>query len=304
MANLKDIRKRRKGVTNTKKITRTMELVASAKFRKAQDAAMAARPYAEELRNLILRIAERSGKSLSHPLLKERSSVKTVLIAVATSDRGLCGAFNANLVNVALKLAKEQEALGRKVRFVSLAKKAASGLAFAGYEVEVAHTKLIGGNLKFDQMERMANALIKDFTDGKCDLVYVVFSRFLTQSRQEPTAAPMLPAAFAADKLDDKIDNKVDNKVGHKKLKADFIYEPKAEDLFAALIPQMVRFYIYSTLLQTTASEHAARRIAMKNATDAATDMIKALNTAYNRGRQGKITQEIAEITGAVEAMA
>lgn len=296
MANLKDIRKRRKGVTNTKKITRTMELVASAKFRKAQDAAMAARPYAEELRNLILRIAERGGKSLSHPLLKERSSVKTVLIAVATSDRGLCGAFNANLVNVALKLAKEQEALGRKVRFVSLAKKAASGLAFAGYEVEAAHTKLIGGTLKFDQMERMANALIKDFTDGKSDLVYVVFSRFLTQSRQEPTAAPMLPAAFAAEKVSEK--------VGIKTLKGDFVYEPEAEELFAALIPQMVRFYMYSTLLQTTASEHAARRIAMKNATDAATDMIKALNTAYNRGRQGKITQEIAEITGAVEAMA
>ena len=296
MANLKDIRKRRKGVTNTKKITRTMELVASAKFRKAQDAAMAARPYAEELRNLILRIAERSGKSLTHPLLKERSSVKTVLIAVATSDRGLCGAFNANLVNVAIKLAKEQEALGRKVRFVSLAKKAASGLAFAGYDVEAAHTKLIGGSLKFDQMERMANALIKDFTDGKCDLVYVVFSRFLTQSRQEPTAAPMLPAAFAAEKLDEKI--------SHKELKGDFIYEPEAEELFAALIPQMARFYMYSTLLQTTASEHAARRIAMKNATDAASDMIKALNTAYNRGRQGKITQEIAEITGAVEAMA
>ena len=295
MANLKDIRKRRKGVTNTKKITRTMELVASAKFRKAQDAAMATRPYAEELRNLILRIAERSGKSLTHPLLKERSSVKTVLIAVATSDRGLCGAFNANLVNVAIKLAKEQEALGRKVRFVSLAKKAASGLAFAGYEVEAAHTKLIGGSLKFEQMERMANALIKDFTDGKCDLVYVVFSRFLTQSRQEPTAAPMLPAAFATEKIE--------TKVGHE-LKGDFIYEPEAEELFAALIPQMVRFYMYSTLLQTTASEHAARRIAMKNATDAASDMIKALNTAYNRGRQGKITQEIAEITGAVEAMA
>jgi F-type H+-transporting ATPase subunit gamma len=296
MANLKDIRKRRKGAQNTKKITRTMELVSSAKFRKAQDAALAARPYAEELRNLILRIAERSGKTLTHPLLKERTAIKTVLIGVATSDRGLCGAFNANLVNVAIKLAKEQEALGRKVRFVALSKKAASGIAYAGYPVETTHTKLIGGNLKFAQMERMANALIKDFTDGNCDLVYVVFSRFLTQSRQEPTAAPMLPAGFAAEKIDEKL--------GHKELKGDFIYEPEAEDLFAALIPQMVRFYIYSTLLQTTASEHAARRIAMKNATDAASDMIKALTTAYNRGRQGKITQEIAEITGAVEAMA
>lgn len=295
MANLKDIRKRRKGAQNTKKITRTMELVSSAKFRKAQDAALAARPYAEELRNLILRIAERAGKNLRHPLLAERP-VKTVLIGVATSDRGLCGAFNSNLVDVAIKLAKEQEALGRKVRFVALGKKAASGLNFAGYEVESTHTRLIGGTLKFAQMEKMANALIKDFTDGNCDLVYVVFSRFLTQTKQEPTAAPMLPAGIAAEK--------VDAKVGHKELAGDFIYEPEPEDLFAVLIPQMVRFYIYSALLQTTASEHAARRIAMKNATDAASDMIKSLTTAYNRGRQGKITQEIAEITGAVEAMA
>ena len=295
MANLKDIRKRRKGAQNTKKITRTMELVASAKFRKAQDAALSARPYAEELRNLILRIAERSGSALSHPLLKERP-VKTVLIGVATSDRGLCGAFNTNLVSVALKLAREQEALGRKVRFVALAKKAASGIAFAGYPVEASHSKLVGGNLKVGQMEKMANALIKSFTDGEVDLVYVVFSRFLTQSRQEPTAAPMLPAGFVAEKINVK--------VGHKELQGDFIYEPEPEELFAALIPQMVRFFLFSALLQTTASEHAARRIAMKNATDAATDMIKALTTAYNRGRQGKITQEIAEITGAVEAMA
>lgn len=295
MANLKDIRKRRKGATNTKKITRTMELVSSAKFRKAQDAAVAARPYAEELRNLIMRIVERSGKSLSHPLLKERP-VKNVLIAVETSDRGLCGAFNANLINVAIKLAKEQEALGRTVRFVSLGKKAASGLNFAGYNVEQSHTKLVGGNLKFGDMEKMANGLIKDFLDGQSDLVYVVFSRFLTQTRQEPTAATMLPAGYAAEKADENI--------GNEELKGDFIYEPEPEELFAILIPNMVRFFLYSTLLQTTASEHAARRIAMKNATDAASDMIKSLTTAYNRGRQGKITQEIAEITGAVEAMA
>lgn len=291
MANLKDIRKRRKGAQNTKKITRTMELVASAKFRKAMDAALAARPYAEELQALIQRIASRSGKNLSHPLMKARP-VKTVLIAVATSDRGLAGAFNANLVNTAIKLAKQHEAQGRKVRFIALGKKAASGIAFAGYPVEAAHTRLVGGALKFNQIEKLANSLIKDFTDNGADLVEIVFSRFLTQSRQEPSSAAMLPAG------------------GGEAPKAaagpqgDFIYEPDAEDLFAALIPQMVRFFLFSALLQTTASEHAARRIAMKNATDAASDMIKALTTAYNRGRQGKITQEIAEITGAVEAMA
>ncbi len=297
MANLKDIRKRRKGAQNTKKITRTMELVASAKFRKAQDAAVAARPYAEELQALIQRIVERSGKNLSHPLMKARP-VKTVLIAVATSDRGLAGAFNTNLVNTALRLAKEQEALGRKVRFISLGKKAASGIAFAGYPVEASHSKLVGGALKFGQMEKLANGLIKEFIDGNVDLVYVVFSRFLTQTRQEPAATAMLPAGVASKPTT------TDAKPANAAPQGDFIYEPEPEELFAALIPQMVRFFLFSALLQTTASEHAARRIAMKNATDAATDMIKALTTAYNRGRQGKITQEIAEITGAVEAMA
>jgi F-type H+-transporting ATPase subunit gamma len=302
MANLKDIRKRRKGATNTKKITRTMELVSSAKLRKAQDAAVAARPYAEELRELVLRIAERGGKNISHPLLKERQ-VKNVLIAVATSDRGLCGAFNANLVNTALKLAKEQEALGRKVRFVALSKKAASGIAFAGYPVEQAHSKLVGGNLKYDQTEKMANAVIQDFVDGKSDLVYVVFSRFFSPNRQQPTASAMLPAGYASDKsgTTDAVGTAT---AARRAIQGEFIYEPESNELFAILIPQMVRFFLFSALLQTTASEHAARRIAMKNATDAASDMIKALTTAYNRGRQGKITQEIAEITGAVEAMA
>lgn len=293
MANLKDIRKRRKGAQNTKKITRTMELVASAKFRKAMDAALAARPYAEELQALIQRIASRSGKNLSHPLMKARP-VKTVLIAVATSDRGLAGAFNANLVNTAIKLAKQHEAQGRKVRFIALGKKAASGIAFAGYPVEAAHTRLVGGALKFNQIEKLANSLIKDFTDNGADLVEIVFSRFLTQSRQEPSSAAMLPAGTGGGEAPKAAAGP----------QGDFIYEPDAEDLFAALIPQMVRFFLFSALLQTTASEHAARRIAMKNATDAASDMIKALTTAYNRGRQGKITQEIAEITGAVEAMA
>jgi F-type H+-transporting ATPase subunit gamma len=294
MANLKDIRKRRKGAQNTKKITRTMELVASAKFRKAMDAALAARPYAEELQALIQRIAARAGKNLSHPLMKARP-VKTVLIAVATSDRGLAGAFNANLVNVALKLAKDHEGQGRTVRFIALGKKAASALAFAGYQVEATHTRLVGGALKFAHIEKLANNLIKDFTDGTADLVEIVFSRFLTQTRQEPSSAAMLPAGAGGAGGDAP---KASGPQG------DFIYEPEPEELFAALIPQMVRFFLFSALLQTTAAEHAARRIAMKNATDAASDMIKSLTTAYNRGRQGKITQEIAEITGAVEAMA
>jgi F-type H+-transporting ATPase subunit gamma len=144
-------------------------------------------------------------------------------------------------------------------------------------------------------MEKMANELIKAFTDQTVDLAYIVFSRFLTQTRQEPTAAPMLPAGIAAEK--------VDAKLGHKELAGDFIYEPEPEDLFAVLIPQMVRFYIYSALLQTTASEHAARRIAMKNATDNAKGIIKDLSLEYNKLRQANITKELLEITSAAMAM-
>lgn len=290
MANLRDLRKRRKGAANTKKITRTMELVASAKLKKAQDAAAASRPYAEGLRDLVSELSAASGGA-SHPLMTKRAP-KTVRIVLACSDRGLAGAFNANLVLLAVQRAKHWTAQGAKVEFVALAKKGTSSLRFLGYTPVAAYSGVIGAT-KYAQAEPIAEATMNDFLAKKVDLVEIVYPRFISAARQTPEAQVLLPAGGDAPAKKSKSGPTP-------------VYEfiPEPEDLLQALIPQVVKTALFSAMLQTSAAEHAARRIAMKNAADAASDMVKTLGGIYNRGRQGKITQEIAEITGAVEAMA
>jgi F-type H+-transporting ATPase subunit gamma len=294
MANLRDLRRRRTSVANTKKITRTMELVASAKMKKAQDAAASSRPYAEALRDLVGRLSAAADQASGHPLMAKRT-VRTVVIYVATSDRGLAGAFNANLVAKAIDLAEAHRAAGRQVEFIALGKKAASTLAFNGTPAVAVHAGIMDAP-KYAQAQKLADAAMARFLAGEVDLAEVVYARFVSAARQVPDSLVLLPVGG-----EQPAAARATGTVGRTK---DFIYHPGAGELLAALIPQTVKTALYSALLQTSAAEHAARRIAMKNATDAASDMLKALNTAYNRGRQGKITQEIAEIVGAVEAMA
>jgi F-type H+-transporting ATPase subunit gamma len=294
MANLRDLRKRRKGAANTKKITRTMELVSSAKLKKAQDAAAASRPYAEGLRQLVAELSSASG-GVSHPLMAKRT-IKTVRIMLACSDRGLAGAFNANLVGLALQRAAEHRKQGRTVEFVALSKKGASTLRFNGVTPVTAYSGIVGAT-KYAQAEPIADDAIQRFLGKQVDHVEVVYSRFISAARQVPDALTLLPAG-GSDGKDAKADKPATGN------RPDYEFIPDAEELLAALVPQMVKTAFFSALLQTSAAEHAARRVAMKNASDAASDMVKILGGAYNRGRQSKITQEIAEITGAVEAMA
>lgn len=291
MANLRDLRKRRKGAASTRKITRTMELVASAKLKKAQDAASASKPYAEGLRGLVAQISAATGGSASHKLMKARDP-KRVAILVATSDRGLAGAFNANLVAKAVERAKAHQAQGRTVEFVALGKKGASTLGYFGYTPTHTFTGVVGAS-QYRHADQVAQPQIEAFLAGKVDLVEVVYARFVSAARQPPDHYVMLPVGAEAPAADAKPQKR-----------RDFIYIPDPDELLAAIIPLTVKTALYSALLQTTAAEHAARRVAMKNASDAAGDMVKSITSAYNRGRQGKITQEIAEIVGAVEAMA
>ncbi len=287
MANLRDLRKRRKSAASTKKITRTMELVASAKLKKAQDAAAASRPYAEALRTLVARLVATGG---SHPLLKaKRDSSGRVLLLVAASDRGLCGSFNANLAALAVEAAKAHAAAGRAVDVIALGRKGGSTLAFLGFTPKDVRSKLVGAT-RYADAEAVANEAIAAFLAGAYASVEVVYARFVSAARQVPDRFVLLPAGQDAD--------------AGAPVKGDCEYIPDADAVLAGVVPMAVRTALYSALLQTSAAEHAARRVAMKNASDAASDMVRSLNLAYNRGRQGKITQEIAEIVGAVEAMA
>jgi F-type H+-transporting ATPase subunit gamma len=291
MANLRDLRRRRRGAANTRKITKTMELVASAKLKKAQDAAAASRPYAEGLRELVAQISAATGGAASHKLMKAREP-RRVAILVATSDRGLAGAFNANLVAKAIERAKEHQAKGRTIEFVALGKKGGSTLGYFGYTPTQTYTGIVGAS-QYRHADQVAQPQIDAFLSGRVDLVEVVYARFVSAARQVPDSYVMLPVGSEAPAAGEQAPKR-----------RDFIYIPEPEDLLAAIIPLTVKTALYSALLQTSAAEHAARRVAMKNATDAAGDMVKSLTGAYNRGRQGKITQEIAEIVGAVEAMA
>ena len=292
MANARDLLKRKKSVQNTRKITRTMELVASAKMKKAQDAAMASRPYAEALAALVARLADAAG-GLDHALMTQRP-VKNVAVLVATSDRGLCGAFNSNIIKMATQRIDEHKEQGHQVQVVSLGKKVASTMNFLGYQVDAAHQGLMDAP-KYDQAQAVVAPIIESFLKGEIDKVEVVYARFESAARIKPDAITLLPAGGAVEEAVEGADASG--------LNDDFSFHPSPAELLDAIIPQAVKTSFFSTLLQTSAGEHAARRMAMKNATDAAGDLIKQLNRDYNRARQGKITQEIAEIVGAVSAM-
>lgn len=290
MANARDLLKRKKSVQNTCKITRTMELVASAKMKKAQDAASASRPYAEALAGLVNRLATAAGEDVSHELMTQRS-VKNVAVLVATSDRGLCGAYNGNIIRLAMKRVSALKEQGCNVRVVSLAKKVASTLKFFGHDVHDEHRGIMDAP-SFEQAREIIEPLIADFVDGAIDAVEVVYARFESAARIKPELTTILPVGAGEAVEEDSTDS------------VDFLFHPDPLTLLDDLIPRAVKTSFFSTLLQTSAGEHAARRQAMKNATDAADDLIKDLNRDYNRARQGKITQEIAEIVGAVSAMA
>jgi len=291
MANARELLKRRKSAQNTRKITRTMELVASAKLRKAQNAAEASRPYAEGLAAMVRRLAAAGGADDPHPLMVERRPEKVTLM-VACSDRGLCGAFNANLIKLAISRYRAHREEGRDVEVVTLGKKAVSTLRFSGIGMAKNHSGIMDAP-KYDQGQEVIEPIIEDFAHRRRDLVEVVYSRFESAARSHPDRLSLLPAGGGG------LEDAAEAGPG-----GDFIYHPPPAELLASLIPQTVKTAFYSCLLQTSAGEHAARRVAMKNATDAAGDLIKALSRQYNRARQTKITQEIAEIVGAVEAMA
>jgi F-type H+-transporting ATPase subunit gamma len=285
MANARILLKRRKSARNTRKITRTMELVASAKLRKAEEAAARARPYAEGLSRVLGRIAPNCP---NHPLLIERP-IKKVVILVAASDRGLCGSYNTNIVRRAIESAQVYEGKGASVEFIALGRKGASLLKFQGRTPASAHRGLIE-KAHPERITALLKPLVERYTTGEIDRVEIAFAQ-KSGPLHKPAVMTLLPCT--APKIE-----------GQRADHGAYLAEPEVETIVAAMVPMVVMANIRNAILDTAAGEHSARRIAMKNATDSADDLIRALTLHYNRLRQAKITQEIAEIVGAVEAMA
>jgi F-type H+-transporting ATPase subunit gamma len=300
MANTRVLVNRRKSVRNTRKITKTMEKISTAKLAKAQNAAIAARPYSNKLKEIIGQVAAASA-SIKHPLLEAHENPKKAVVIVLTADRGLCAAFNSNIIKVAKTLVADLKAKGRELEFIVQGKKGVG--AFKYLNLPVAE-RLIGVSDKplYSRAEAIADKLIAQYSKKEIDEVYLVFSAFKGPAVQVPVSEMILPLSGLKGEETDK----TKSAAAPQKKEAEgagYIFHPDAKTILEQVLPLVVKMALFTAMLQNTASEHAARRVAMKNATDAADDMIVALSRAYNRARQGKITQEIAEIVGGAASL-
>jgi F-type H+-transporting ATPase subunit gamma len=284
----KEIRKRIRSVTSTKKITKTMELVATSKMKRAQDRVQAAGPYTEKLNEIISAIAA-GGASVDLPLLQKRSEVKKVALVLLTANRGLCGGFNANLIKLAKRTYAAEKAEGREIQLTCVGKKGAGTLRFQEYPIHRVITD-IPDKATFADAHRVVDQLVDDFVNGVVDEVLVVYPHWQGIGSQPPTVKKLLP-----------IEPPQADEGGASKL--NFIFSPPAGQILADLLPRYVTQTMYTMLVMSHAGEQVARRTAMKSATDNASEMITNLTRTLNRARQAQITQEIAEIVGGAAAL-
>lgn len=285
----KEIRKRIKSVSSTKKITKTMELVSTSKMKRAQDRVQAAGPYTAKLDEIISAIAG-GGASMNLPLLEKRDTVRKVLVLLLTANRGLCGGFNANLIRLCKNTVAEQKSQGRDVRLEVVGKKGNATLRFQGYQIARSVAD-VTDKPSFDDARRIVDPIVKLFTDKEVDEVLVVYPHWKSLGAQPPTVKKLLPIEPPAGAGNDS------GRV------SDFIFSPSASDILEDLLPRYVTQTMYTMLAMSTAGEQVARRTAMKNATDNASEMITYLTRTLNRARQAMITQEIAEIVGGAAAL-
>lgn len=290
MANAKDIQKRIKSVTSTHKITRTMEMVATSKFKRAVDRLVAARPFAETLPKMLALLA--AGEADAHPLLASRDAVKRVALLVLTTNRGLCGAINTNLLRMSLRFAREQEAQGREVDFYVVGKKGVGYLRFIGRTVKYQTIELCDRPGP-EEADLFATMLSEAFLAGEVDEVHIAYPRFKNAAEQPPTLDQVLPLHLPEDEEDQASSGRELN----------FVLEPDAERLLGELLPLFLRNAFFRYLLEMAASEQGARRTAMKAASDSAKEMIDNLTLSFNKARQAQITKELLEIVGGAEAL-
>jgi len=303
MANTRVLVNRRKSVRNTRKITKTMEKISTAKLAKAQNAAIAARPYSNKLKEIIGQVASASA-SIQHPLLEAHENPKKALVIVLTADRGLCAAFNSNIIKVAKTLIATLQAKGRQLEFIVQGKKGIG--AFKYMNLPIAE-RFVGVSDKptYARAEAIADKMIAQYSKHEIDEVYLVFYAFKGPAVQLAVSEMILPlSSLKGESGETGKGSKTAVPTKKEAEGAGYIFHPGAKTILEQVLPLVVKMALFTAMLQNTASEHAARRVAMKNATDSADDMIKALSRQYNRARQGKITQEIAEIVGGANSLA
>jgi F-type H+-transporting ATPase subunit gamma len=291
MASLKDVKTKIGGVKKTSQITSAMNMVAAAKLRGAQQKMEAFRPYTEKFNGAMTSLSANM-ESGQFPLMEVRD-VQTVEIVLVTSDRGLCGSFNSNIFKAAEKLMARYEAEGKKVSLVCVGKKGNSYFRKTG-KVRKAYTNIMG-NFQMFNARAIAQDVAANFLAGESDKVHVIFGKFLSVAMQRPETEVLLPVQPAA--------SEAETASAPGTAAGDYIYEPSPAEIMDVLLPLYMNVMIYHAMLETGASEHAARMTAMDNATRACKDMIHDLTLLYNKARQAGITAELMDIVGGAEAL-
>jgi len=285
MATLKIIRKRITSIRNTQQITKAMKMVSAAKLRRAQEAALLARPYADKMNEILINLSARVSRS-AHPLLATREE-KRIQLVLVTSDRGLCGGYNANLVRAAEAFIRSHGA-GKEILLALIGRKGADYYRRRRGDSGERYLNFLSTPAE-ELAAVIAEKLITRFVDGETDAVYLIYSHFRSALSQVPTVEKILPVALSETQEPEQL--------------TEYLYEPGAEELLSSLLPKIVEIKIQRALLEATASEHGARMTAMDSATTNASKMMGSLTLQMNRARQASITRELMEIVGTAEAL-
>src|SRR5262245_57439531 len=295
MAKTRELVKRRRAIRNIRKITRTMELIATARFKQAMDRAVQAEVYTRKIAELAADLSASAG-SVEHPLLKKREEIKSSLLLVIGSNRGLCGGYNVGILREANQRIHEVKAEGATLHLELSGKKVITYYRYRGQPAERTYLQF-DYKPRFDEVEELANRYLAEYIAGRLDRVEVAYTRFYSASRQNPELATLLPLSSVAP----DVTRKGAAPVAVKPVEYEFL--PSAANILEELLPVSFKVRLFKCFLDAAVSEQIARRVTMKQATESADDMIKSLTRLYNRARQSQITKEIAEIIGGAEAL-
>jgi len=288
MAGSKEIRTKIKSVENTRKITKAMEMVAASKMRKAQERMRASRPYAEKIRNVAAHLSHAQAE-YKHPFLEKRDQVKKIGLIVVSSDKGLCGGLNTNVLRMSVNQMKTWEEEGKGIAVSAIGNKGFGFMTRVGAEVK-SHMIGLGDTPHLDKLIGSIKVMLDAYKDGEIDQLFICYTKFINTMKQEPTMQQLLPLSG----------EQLGSAEGH----WDYIYEPEAKPVIDDLMMRYIESLVYNAVAENMASEQSARMVAMKSASDNAKNVIGELKLVYNKARQAAITKEISEIVGGAAAVA
>ncbi|RIK80667.1 MAG: ATP synthase F1 subunit gamma [Planctomycetota bacterium] len=293
MANPRALDKRRKSIRNIRKITRTMELIATARFKKAMDRASAATAYTERITQLVADLT-RSGLEVSHPLLEAREEASKATLLVLTANRGLCGGFNGNLIRAGVQRWRElgQDDRITERRLEVAGKRGIAGFKFRGDAPDVAYTHF-EDKPTYDEVELIANRYLEEYQSGRLDRLDVVYMKFISIAKQQVAIETLLPLGSLGDAAE----------ADSPQVQTQYEFLPSPKSILEEVVPSSFKVRLFKCFLDSAVSEQIARMVAMKSATENAGELIKQLSMEYNRARQGRITSELMDVIGGVEAL-